>query len=110
MGTTLEELVEIEDIRKLRVMWSHYYGQRRRGKPRPICLPRTACAKFSEKYGGHWVGRDQIRDNYYKYAPPETPSYSGFHAATNVWINVLSATEAVGRWYILDFNFKGRRH
>lgn len=105
MGTTVEELIEIEDIRKLRVMWSHYYDSGDVENLANLFTEDGVC-EFSEKYGGHWVGRDQIRENYYKYAPAEQLSYSGFHAATNVWINVLSATEAIGRWYILDFSFK----
>jgi len=99
---TVEELLEIEEIKTLRVKWSHYYDSGDVENLANLFTEDGVC-EFSEKYGGHWVGRDQIREMYYRYAPPEKPSYSGFHAATNVWINLLDDGTAIGRWYILDF-------
>lgn len=105
MGMTVEELLEIEAIKKMRTMWAHYYDSGDVENLANLFTEDGVC-EFIEKYGGSWVGRDEIRDKYYQYAPPDKPSYMGFHAATNVWINILSDTEAVGRWYILDFMFK----
>jgi len=102
---TIEELLEVEEIKTLRAKWSHYYDSGDVEKLADLFTEDGVC-EFSEKYGGHWVGRDQIREMYYRYAPPEKPSYVSFHAATNVWINLLSADEAIGRWYLLDFHLK----
>ena len=100
---TIEELLEIEEIRTLRSKWGHFYD----GGDIPNLVDLftdDAVLEFSERYGGHWVGKENIRANYTKYAPPDKPAYGSLHAGTNSWITLTGPDEAKGRWYLLDFN------
>jgi hypothetical protein len=100
---TIEELLDIEAIRKLRANWAHYYDGKEIDKLADLFTEDAVC-EFSDKYGGHWVGREAIRANYARYSPPDKPRYGGLHAGTNHVIDILGPEDAVGRWYILDFN------
>ena len=101
--TDLEKLLAIEEIRKLRANWSHYYDGKEIDKLADLFTVDGVC-EFAEKYGGHWVGREQIRANYHRYSPPEKPRYGGLHCGTNHVIDILDPEDAVGKWFIMDFN------
>ncbi|MEN3975877.1 nuclear transport factor 2 family protein [Emcibacter sp. SYSU 3D8] len=97
---TIEELLEIEEIKQLRIMYSHYFDGSQIDDLAALFTEDAVC-EFTEDYGGNWVGRDTIRANYAKFANAERP-FSFMHANTNPWIRILSPTEANGRWYLLD--------
>ncbi len=100
---TIDELLEIEEIRALRSKWGHFYD----GGDIPSLVELftdDAVLEFSPLYGGHWSGKEAIRANYLKYAPPEKPAYGSLHAGTNAWITLTGPDTAKGRWYLLDFN------
>ena len=100
---TIDELLAIEEIRALRALWGHLYDGREVDKLADLFTEDAVC-EFSEKYGGHWIGRDAIRANYQKYATP--PAYPSLHAGTNHVVKVIGPNDATGRWYLLDFNVR----
>lgn len=102
---TIEELLEIEEIKKLRIMYGHYFDGGDLDNLVALFCEDAVC-EFGEAYGGDWVGRDAIRAGYCNYATPENPPHSFMHAVTNPWIRLLSDTEANGRWYLLDLNLR----
>jgi hypothetical protein len=101
---TIEELLEIEEIKLLRVMYSHHFDGGQLDQLANLFTEDAVC-EFTEEYGGNWVGRDTIKANYARYATPDRP-FSFMHANTNPWIRLLSPTEANGRWYLLDLTLR----
>ena len=100
---TIEELLEIEEIKKLRIMYSHYFDGGDLDNLAMLFAEDAVC-EFGAEYGGDWVGRATIKKNYGNYATPDTPPHSFMHANTNPWIRLLDDTTANGRWYLLDLN------
>ena len=101
---TVEELLEIEEIKQLRVLYSHYLdGGDLDGLVSLFC--EDAVCEFGEKYGGNWVGRETIRQNYAPYTTGDIAPFTFFmHAVTNPWIQLTGPETAHGRWYLLDLN------
>ena len=100
---TIEELLEIEEIKNLRIMYGHYFDGGEVDKLAELFCEDAVC-EFGPNYGGDWVGRDAIRAGYAQYATPDNPPFSFMHAVTNPWIRLLGNDEANGRWYLLDLN------
>ncbi len=98
---TPEELCEIEEIKNLRHLYSHYYDGQRVDELAALFTEDAVC-EFGEAFGGNWVGREQIHRNYATYATEEGPEYGVLHAVTNPWIRLVDETTAHGRWYLLD--------
>jgi hypothetical protein len=100
---TVEELLEIEEIKRLRVMYSHYIDGCDIDSLTGLFCEDAMC-EFGEAYGGDWVGRETIRENYKRYTPNELPAHSFMHVTTNPWIRITGSDSANGRWYLLDLN------
>ena len=100
---TVEELLAIEEIKNLRIMYSHYIDGCDVPKLSELFCEDAVC-EFGEEYGGDWVGREAIRANYERYTPAAIPPYSFMHAVTNPWIRLTGPDTANGRWYLLDLN------
>lgn len=101
----IEELVEIEAIKKLRIQYSHYFD----GKDIDALVDlftEDAVCEFGPGYGGDWVGKAQIHANFSSYAEQEGPPYGVLHAVTNPLIRLVDDATAHGRWYLLDLNTK----
>jgi SnoaL-like domain len=99
----IEELLETEAIRKLRVLYSHYFDGRRLDDLVSIFTDDAIC-EFGPDYGGNWVGKAQIRTNYSAYTGPDAPTFSTLHAVTNHLVTITSPTTAQGRCYLMDLN------
>jgi hypothetical protein len=99
---TVDELIEIEQIKQLRILYSHHFDGGRIDELADLFTEDAVC-EFTEDFGGDWVGRDAIRANYARFSVPGQP-FSFMHANTNPWIRLLGPTEANGRWYLLDLN------
>lgn len=103
----VEELLEIEEIKKLRIMYSHYLDGGDVDSLASLFCEDAVC-EFGEAYGGDWIGRETIRKNYAAFATDAIAPFSFAHAVTNPWIRMLSEDRANGRWYFLDLNlFEG---
>jgi len=57
---TVEELLEIEEIKRLRIMYSHYIDGCDIDNLTGLFCEDAVC-EFGEAYGGDWVGRETIR-------------------------------------------------
>jgi len=105
MAITVEELLEIEEIKNLRIMYSHYFDGGDLDNLAALFTEDAIC-EFGEEYGGNWVGRDTIRTNYANYATEGLLPHSFMHANTNPWIRLTGPNTANGRWYLLDLNLR----
>lgn len=94
----LRRLLEIEKIRKVKNFYSHLMDMRDIDALINICTDDCVC-----EYGpyGVWRGRQEIYDGWKAVFEGGIP-YGGFHATTNQWIELTSATTAVSRCYLHD--------
>ena len=98
---TVEELLDIEAIRNLRMVYGHYYDGQDVDSLVDLFTDDAVC-EFGPDYGGDWVGKEQIRANFNQYAQQEGPPYGVLHSVTNPWIRLIDETTANGRWYLHD--------
>ena len=99
---TPQELCEIEEIKEVRYLYTHYYDGQRVEELANLFTEDAVC-EFGEEYGGNWVGREQIYNNYKNFIDGEGDDPHGvMHAVTNPWIRLADETTAHGRWYLLD--------
>ncbi len=99
----IEDLVEIEAIKNVRHLYCHYFDGKEIAALADLFTEDAVC-EFGPTFGGDWEGREQIRENFAKYAEREGPPYGVLHAVTNPWIRLIDAETANGRWYLLDLN------
>ncbi len=102
--TEIEELLEIEKIRKTRILYSHYFDSNELDKLSSLFTEDAIC-EFGER--GTWIGRPQIRKNYEAAHDSheqrsEDGSYPYLHAITNHWIELTGPDSAEGRCYLID--------
>ena len=101
---TLEELLEIESIKQMRYLYSHYYDGNMLEELVGLFTEDAVC-EYGEPFGGDWVGRDQIREKYREFLIGSGRAvHSQMHAVTNPWIRLKGPAEAYGRWYQLNLN------
>jgi len=98
---TIDELLEIETIKQIRIQYSHYFDGQRVQELADLFTEDAIC-EFGPNYGGDWVGKAQIRANFEQYSLAEGPEYGVMHAVTNPLIRLVDAETAHGRWYLLD--------
>ncbi len=99
----LQELLETEAIRKLRLQYSHYFDGKRLDDLVSIFTDDAIC-EFGPDYGGDWIGKAQIRTNYSQYTEAAGPNFVSLHAVTSHMVTFVDATTAHGRCYLLDLN------
>ena len=97
----LEEFIEIEAIKKLRIEYSHYFDGQQVDALADLYTEDAIC-EFGPDYGGDWVGKAQIRANFQQWSLGEGEPYSVLHAVTNPLIRLIDETTANGRWYLMD--------
>lgn len=97
----IQRLIEIEAIKEIRHLYSHYFDGRRVDDLVALFTEDAVC-EFGPMFGGDWVGRAQIHANYSRFASAEGPEYGVMHAVTNPWIRLQDDNRALGRWYLLD--------
>jgi ketosteroid isomerase-like protein len=98
---TIEELLEIEAIRQLRVLYSHHFDGKQLDELVDLFTDDAIC-EFGPDYGGDWVGKARIRANYAKYLESEGPAFGVLHAVTNHNVRLVDPSTALGRAYLLD--------
>ena len=104
---TIEELLEIEEIKKLRSQYSHFYDANRLDDLVNLFTEDATC-EWDASHGGCWVGKEQIRANYERYFKEfGNKEWIVMHAVTNPWIELTGPDSAEGRFFMLDFNFCG---
>ena len=97
---TLDDLLDLEAIRDLRIKYSHYFDAGEVDRLVDLFTDDAVC-EFGEDYGGDWVGRETIRQNYVRYHEDE-PAFRFLHATTNHLVELRGADRATGRAYLLD--------
>ena len=91
---TIEELLEIEAIKQMRYLYSHYYDGNMLDELIGLFTDDAVC-EFGEPFGGNWVGKEQIRQRYHDFLYGSGRAvHSQMHAVTNPWIRLTSASEA----------------
>ena len=98
---TVEELLDIEAIRNLRMVYGHYYDGQDVDSLVDLFTDDAVC-EFGPNFGGDWVGKAQIRENFEKWSLREGTPFEVMHATTNPMIRLLSEDSAHGRAYLLD--------
>src|SRR5512139_1348838 len=91
--TPIEELLEKEAIKEVRIMYSHYFDGKNLDGLVDLFTDDAIC-EFGPEYGGDWVGKAQIRENYGKFTNAPGPEFGVLHAVTNPWIRLIDATTA----------------
>jgi hypothetical protein len=97
----IEELIELEAIKNLRHLYSHYYDGQQVEKLVDLFTEDAIC-EFGPGFGGDWVGKQAISENYAKHTTAEGDVHDIMHAVTNPWIRFVDDNTANGRWYLLD--------
>jgi ketosteroid isomerase-like protein len=94
----LRQLLEIEKIRKVKLLYSQLMDCRDIDALAEIFAEDAVC-----EFGpyGTWHGRQQIRENYHGVFKDDIP-YGGFHATTNQWVELTGPDTAVSRTYLID--------
>ncbi len=100
----LRELLEIEEIRKLGVLYSQYLDHDYLEELAELFAEDAVC-----EFGpyGRWEGRQTIYDNYVMVERtsgdnPGPKPFQAMHANTNHWVELTGPDTAVGRRYLLD--------
>ena len=96
---TVEELLEREAIKQVRILYSHNFEAGETDKLADLFTEDAIC-EFDEEHGGTWIGKETIRSNYASYKAENPFSY--LHASTNPLIRLLGPDEANARWYLID--------
>jgi hypothetical protein len=98
---TIEDLLEIERIRKLRVLYSYYLDA---GELEALVDLFTEDAVCEFGPYGVWEGKATIYKNYEAVERPilEKGPFQSLHANTNHWVELTGEGTAVGRVYLID--------
>jgi len=54
--TTIEDLLDIHEIRNLRILYSAYFDGKEIDKLMALLTPDAVC-EFGPEYGGNWIGQ-----------------------------------------------------
>ena len=99
--TPIEELLERDAIKNVRIMYSHYFDMGALDNLASLFSEDAIC-EFGPEYGGDWVGREAIKEGYSAFVGE--PFTGAMHANTNPWIELTGEDTAKGRWYLLDLS------
>ena len=103
MNDKIRALIDIEEIRNLRNLYSHYLDS---NHCQSLDQVFTADAVV-ETTNGLWRGLDEVRDGLAGavklYDRDNHGSYPFLHAVTNHWVKLTGPDTAEGRCYLLDF-------
>ena len=102
--TTIEDLLNIHEIKNLRIRYSTYFDEQRIDDLMDLFTPDAVC-EFGPEYGGNWVGPEQIRANYLPYFEEDKEPYRVLHSITNHMVELTGPDTARGRCYLIDLNF-----
>ncbi len=96
----LRELLEIEAIRKVRLLYSQLLDS---GEIDALAALFTEDALCEFGPYGEWRGRETIRANYQQvFGEQIKQTFGSLHNTGNHWVELTSPTTAVGRSYLID--------
>lgn len=98
---TVEELLEIEAVRSLRLRYSFFLDA---GQLEALVELFTDDAVCEFGPYGVWRGRKAIAENYEQVlgSSRSLGPFQSLHANTNHWVELTGPTQAVGRVYLID--------
>lgn len=104
MNDRLQKLLDLEEIKNLRVLYSHHLDGNH-----PTALAQLFALDAVCNFGaGDIQGREAIRDGLAKaFAEYDLERHGGYpflHAVTNQWVEILDEDTAQGRCYLLDLH------
>lgn len=104
----LERLLDLEEIRNLRIKYSHLLDGNRIEALGELFAEDAIC----DAGRGAWRGRAAIRDGLAEaiaaYDHDQHGSYPFMHAVTNQWVEITGEDTAEGRCYLLDLQTLGQ--
>lgn len=103
--TTIEDLLNIHEIKNLRILYSKYFDEQKIDELMGLFTPDAVC-EFGPEYGGNWIGTETIRANYLPYMEQDKESYRVLHSITNHLVELTGPDSAKGRCYLIDLNFE----
>jgi hypothetical protein len=101
--TDLEEFLEVERIKKLRILYSHYFDSNDLDRLADLFTDDVIC-----EFGayGTWRGKTELRDNYAavhaRWDKQKRGPYPYMHITTNHWVEITGPESAEGRCYLVD--------
>lgn len=97
------KLLDIEQIKNLRVLYSHYLDSADVDNLVSLFTEDAVC-DFGR---GIWRGREELRRNFIEvhqhFDTNNKGSYPYLHAVTNHWVEITGEDSAEGRCYLLDY-------
>jgi ketosteroid isomerase-like protein len=98
---TIEELLEIEQIRALRNAYSACFDSQDVAGLADLFCDDAVC-EFPEQFGGNWVGKETIVGNFVAQMKAIGEPFDAIHVVTNPWITLTGPDTAHGRCYLID--------
>jgi len=103
--TTIENLIDIHEIKNLRILYSSYFDGKDIEGLMGLLTPDAVC-EFGPEYGGNWDSPEVIRNNFQSYLDEEDEPWSVMHAITNHHVELTGPDTAKGRCYLIDLNLE----
>src|SRR6218665_1595201 len=104
MTDHVQKLLDLEEIKNLRIRYAHYLDSNNLGALAELFAPDAVCNAGL----GDWHGRAAIRAGLQQavldYDLDRHGSYPFLHAVTNQWVELIAADLAQGRCYLLDLH------
>lgn len=100
---TIEELLEIERIKALRMDYSDCVDNGLLDDLIGLFTEDAVCEFGESKYGSRWQGHDVLRQNYGDVMKEFGTPFYMMHIAANPVIRLTGKDTAKGRWSLLDF-------
>lgn len=100
--TEITDLVEVEKIKNVKALYAYYFDARNLEKLVDLFAEDGVC-EFSEEFGGHWVGKESIRENFRIQLEKLDRDWATIHAITNHVVTLNADGTATGRCYLLDY-------
>ena len=105
MTTTIEDLINIHDIKNLRIQYSAYFDGQEIDKLMGLFTGDAVC-EFGPEYGGNWEDHETIRANYLSYMEKDDQPWRWLHVVTNHLVELTGPDTAKGRCYLVDLNLE----
>lgn len=102
--TTIEDLLNIQQIKDLRIRYSAYFDGQEIDKLMALFTPDAIC-EFGPEYGGNWEGPETIRTNFLSYIEKDSEPFRVMHSITNHLVELTGPDTAKGRCYLIDLDF-----
>ena len=95
---TIEELLEIEEIRQLRYLYALYLDA---GEIRKLVelFTEDGVAEWPEHMGGYWIGRERMYEGWMAVYKEADLPFAHMHVATNPFVRLTGPDTANGRYY-----------